>query len=66
MKKSLLLSIALICLFAVEAKAQSGQGSDTACVGLKNPTNFTMSGGHNELWTGYTGTKQGIATSCTG
>ena len=66
MKKSLLLSIALVCLFAVEAKAQSGQGSDTACVGLKNPTNFTMSGGHNELWTGYTGTKQGIATSCTG
>ena len=66
MKKSLLLSIALICLFSVEAKAQSGQGSDTACVGLKNPVNFTMSGGHNELWTGYTGTKNAVVTSCTG
>ena len=35
------------------------------CIGLKNPTNFTLSGTHQEKWTGYTGTKLGVASTCT-
>ena len=35
------------------------------CTGLKNPTNFIVTGGTaNSLWTGYTGTKQGTASTC--
>ncbi len=65
--KSIAAVLALICLFAVEAKAQSGLGSDTACVGLKNPVNFTLSGGHSEIWTGYNGSMNGCTqySNCT-
>ena len=36
------------------------------CIGLKNPTNFTLSGSHNEKWTGYTGTKLNLSSNCLG
>ena len=66
MKKMLFL--AALLLFAgssLTSKAQSGQGSDTACVGLKNPLNFWMTGSHGETWTGYTGIKNAVASTCT-
>ncbi len=35
------------------------------CMGLKNPQNFTVTGGPaNPVWEGMTGTKQGTASSC--
>ena len=34
------------------------------CIGLKNPTNFTLSGSHQEKWTGYTGIKNAVASTC--
>ena len=35
------------------------------CIGLKNPTNFTLSGSHQEKWTGYTGSKNHVESTCT-
>ena len=35
------------------------------CLGLKNPTNFTFTGGTaNSLWTGFTGSKNATASTC--
>ncbi len=35
------------------------------CAGLKNPTNFTLTGGNaNSIWSGMTGTKNGVASTC--
>ena len=53
MKKIVLITALL--LFA--ASSISIRAQESACVGLKNPTNFTMSGSHSEKWTGYIGTK---------
>ena len=65
MKKLVLISAMLLFVgSSYSVFAQAGQGSDTACVGLKNPLNFWMSGGHNELWTGYTGSKPETASTC--
>lgn len=36
------------------------------CMGLKNPTNFTLTGGTGEtMWTGYVGSKAAQASTCT-
>ncbi|MBO7489406.1 MAG: thiol protease/hemagglutinin PrtT [Bacteroidales bacterium] len=35
-----------------------------SCMGLKNPMNFTVSGSHQEKWTGYTGSKESMMSSC--
>ncbi|MBO7488681.1 MAG: gliding motility-associated C-terminal domain-containing protein [Bacteroidales bacterium] len=61
MKKALLLTAMVLC-FAVVAKAQPNPN----CIGLKNPTNFTLTGNHFEKWTGYTGTKNSTLSTCTG
>ena len=60
MKRALFLTAMVLC-FAIGAKAQS---INPNCVGLKNPQNFTLSGTHNELWTGYTGSKNSVASTC--
>ena len=64
MKRAILLTAMVMCL-AGFVQAQSGQINPN-CVGLKNPSNFTLSGTHNEKWTGYTGKKLGVLSNCTG
>ncbi|MBP5189332.1 MAG: gliding motility-associated C-terminal domain-containing protein [Bacteroidales bacterium] len=65
MKKLFFTVLALFCALGLSGTANAQLGSDTACVGLKNPTNFTMTGSHQELWTGYTGSKGSVASTCT-
>ena len=50
--------VALVAANVVQAQTNPN------CVGLKNPTNFTLSGTHDELWTGYTGNKNYVASTC--
>ncbi len=39
---------------------------NVACMGLKNPTNFTLTGGTGQSsWTGHIGTKNAQASTCT-
>ena len=60
MKKGVIL-LTVICLMGSFVAAQNAN-----CPGLKNPTNFTLTGGTvNSLWIGKTGTKQGTASTCT-
>ena len=56
---------ALVALVAANVvQAQGPNQINPNCVGLKNPTNFTLSGTHDELWTGYTGNKNYVASTC--
>ena len=56
---------ALVALVAANVvQAQGPNQINPNCVGLKNPTNFTLSGTHDELWTGYTGNKGYMVSTC--
>ena len=59
MKKALFFAAFAISLVAVEAQINPN------CVGWKNPANFTQTGTHQELWTGYTGNKNNYLSTCT-
>ena len=59
MNRKIVFTIALIILGSFGVKAQ-----ENACVGLKNPTNFTAQGSHSELWTGYVGVKNIGYSTC--
>lgn len=60
MKKFVIICCALV-FGAYELMAQSAD-----CMGLKNPTSFTFTGGNaNSAWSGMTGTKQARASTCT-
>ena len=59
MKKIFVLFTAMLLIGSI-SKAQNAN-----CPGLKNPTNFTLTGGTvNSSWTGKTGQKQNMASSC--
>ena len=60
MRKTLLFLV-ILALGTTELFAQNA-----ACMGLKNPTSFTFTGGSaNSEWSGMTGSKQGSASTCT-
>lgn len=60
MKKRIALFLALMACIITGAKAQN-----MACLGLKNPTNFTLTGGEGRTqWTGYIGSKAAQASTC--
>ena len=57
-------SLFFVVMELVAANVVQAQGPNQInpnCIGLKNPTNFTLSGTHDELWTGYTGNKNYVA-----
>ncbi len=59
MRKVFLLLLTVGCMAICQAQ-------NPYCMGLKNPQNFTVTGGPaNPVWEGMTGTKQGTASSCT-
>ena len=59
MKKTAAFFLSLLWVAAI-AMAQNPN-----CAGLKNPTNFTLTGGiANSQWTGYIGTKPCTASTC--
>ncbi len=63
MKRLKTIIVAAVCLCCGSlANAQPNPN----CIGLKNPTNFTLTGNHFEKWTGYTGAKNAVLSSCTG
>ncbi len=66
MKKLFILTVlAMLVGYCGSAAAQGYTGKvNPNCIGLKNPTNFTLSGSHQEKWTGYTGTKNAVASTC--
>ncbi len=51
------------CCGSAAAQGYTGKVNPN-CIGLKNPTNFTLSGSHQEKWTGYTGIKNAVASTC--
>ena len=60
MKKRIALFLALMACIITGAMAQN-----MACLGLKNPTNFTLTGGEGRTqWTGYIGSKAAQASTC--
>ncbi|MBQ7062597.1 MAG: hypothetical protein IJM88_04850, partial [Bacteroidales bacterium] len=60
MKKGVIL-LTVIYLMGSFVAAQNAN-----CPGLKNPTNFTLTGGTvNSLWIGKTGSKSQVASTCT-
>ena len=66
--KAIRLSILLmLCLSAAGImNAQNTYTQNPHCTGLKNPTNFTFTGGlANALWKGHTGTKNEQVSTCT-
>ena len=66
--KAIRLSILLmLCLSAAGImNAQNTYTQNPHCTGLKNPTNFTFTGGlANALWKGHTGTKNAQVSTCT-
>ncbi len=70
MKKLFILTVmALLVGYCDSAAAQPKPGYtgkvNPNCIGLKNPTNFTLSGSHQEKWTGYTGSKNHVESTCT-
>ncbi len=61
MSKRIVILIALLAFCMVDVQAQNMN-----CLGLKNPTNCTLTGGTGRTkWTGYTGRKVCTASSCT-
>ena len=69
MKKLFILTVmALLVGYCGNAAAQPKPGYtgkvNPNCIGLKNPTNFTLSGSHQEKWTGYTGSKNEMVSTC--
>ena len=68
MKKTKI-TAALIAFFLIGAMHSSVQGQSAHCMGLKNPTNFVVTGGAaNSAWVGYTGNKPDSpaqASTCT-
>ena len=63
MKRLKTIIVAAVCLCCGSlANAQPNPN----CMGLKNPTNFTITGNHNEKWTGYTGSKANSLSNCQG
>ncbi|MBP5326287.1 MAG: gliding motility-associated C-terminal domain-containing protein [Bacteroidales bacterium] len=70
MKKtdSFVLFLAFLLLGAMHGSVQ-GQNQNAHCMGLKNPTNFVLTGGAaNSAWMGYTGNKPDSpyqASTCT-
>ncbi len=59
--KKIIITLIIIALGISELHAQSA-----ACMGLKNPTSFTFTGGTaNSSWSGATGTKLSQASTCT-
>ena len=68
MKKNILL-LAIFCCIILSVNAQGNRPiypQNPDCTGLKNPSNFILTGGtSNSTWTGYTGTKPDQASTCT-
>ena len=57
-------SFLLFCLALLGFSVVMSQNPN--CPGLKNPSNFTLTGGTvNAIWTGYTGTKGNTVSTCT-
>ena len=56
----------LVCVSMIDVVlAQNTYPQNPNCTGLKNPSNFTFTGGYaNALWKGYTGTKPTGVSQC--
>ena len=67
MKKYRYSILLLACLsLAAISVAQNSYPQNPNCTGLKNPTNFTFTGGSaNSVWAGKTGTKPCTGSTCT-
>ena len=66
--KKIIVFASILCV-ALGAMAQGNRPiypQNPYCTGLKNPSNFTVTGGTaSASWTGYTGTKPNQASTCT-
>lgn len=56
----------LVCVSMIDVVlAQNTYPQNPNCTGLKNPSNFTFTGGYaNAIWKGYTGTKPTGVSQC--
>ena len=66
MKRYFLLLVFSLCTLGVMQAQRPNYTQNPNCIGLKNPSNFVVTGGAGQTsWKGYTGEKGSVESTCT-